>query len=130
MDLMQLSQTLFQVVLIPTIIILGRYVIKFIQIKCADLTAKTDNDLYDKYILMLQDTVINCVLATTQTYVENMKNKNAFDKEAQEKAFQMTFDAVMDVLSEEAKEYLQSVLGDLDLFVTNLIEAQVQSNKK
>lgn len=130
MDWTQLVQTLFQVVLIPTIIVLGKFIVQFIQAKCNELTSRNDNDLFNKYITMLQDTVVSCVMATTQTYVEKMKNQNAFDKEAQKQAFEMSFNAVKAVLSDDAKEYLQSVLGDLDLFITNLIEAQVAANKK
>ena len=72
---------------------------------------------------MLQDTIVRCVIATNQTYVENLKNKNAFDKEAQEEAFKMTYDAVMVILTDDAKDYLNNAVGDLQLYVTKLIEA-------
>jgi hypothetical protein len=72
---------------------------------------------------LLQDTIVRCVIATNQTYVENLKNKNAFDKEAQEEAFKMTYDAVMVILTDDAKDYLNNAVGDLQLYVTKLIEA-------
>ena len=81
------------------------------------------NELYRKYIDLLQDTIVRCVIATNQTYVENLKNKNAFDKEAQEEAFKMTYDAVMVILTDDAKDYLNNAVGDLQLYVTKLIEA-------
>jgi len=36
---------------------------------------------------MLDDTITKCVIATNQTYVDSLKDKNAFDKAAQEEAF-------------------------------------------
>ena len=78
---------------------------------------------------MLSDTVINCVIATNQTYVEALKNKNAFDAEAQKVAFEMTYNAVINVLNDDAKKYLTNVYGDLSIYITNMIEAEVNRNK-
>ena len=78
---------------------------------------------------MLRDTVIDCVIATNQTYVEALKNQNAFDKEAQRKAFEMSYNAVLDILADDAKEYLETAVGDLEIYITKLIEAQVNINK-
>ena len=57
------------------------------------------------------------------------KNKNAFDAEAQKVAFEMTYNAVIKVLSAEATEYLTSIYGDLSVYITNMIEAEVNRNK-
>ena len=35
-----------------------------------------------------------------------------------------------DILSEEAKVYLASIYGDLTAYITNMIEAEVNKNKK
>ena len=35
---------------------------------------------------MLEDTIMKSVIATTQTYVEALKGKNAFDEAAQKEA--------------------------------------------
>ncbi len=90
---------------------------------------KTDNELAIKYLDMLEDTITKAVLATTQTYVENMKNKNAFDKEAQKTAFDMTYNAVMKVLTDDVKVYLEQIVGDLDTYITAQIEATVKLAK-
>lgn len=123
MDWMNLLQQIFEVCIIPLLGILTTYFIVFIKNKSNELKEVTDNELYKKYIDLLQDTIVRCVIATNQTYVENLKNKNAFDKEAQEEAFKMTYDAVMVILTDDAKEYLNNAVGDLQLYVTKLIEA-------
>ena len=129
MDYMSLLQQIFEVCIIPLLGVLTTFVIMFIRKKTSELQELTDNELYRKYMEMLRDTVIDCVIATNQTYVEALKNKNAFDKQAQEEAFKLSYDAVMEILSDDAKEYLNSAVGDLNVYVTKLIEAQVKLNK-
>ena len=79
---------------------------------------------------MLSNTICECVIATNQTYVDSLKKQGKFDAEAQKKAFEMTYNAVIEILSEEAKVYLASVYGDLTAYITNMIEAEVNKNKK
>jgi hypothetical protein len=78
---------------------------------------------------MLDATVTDCVTATTQTYVSSLKQENAFTKEAQQEAFNKSYTAIMEVLSEDAKEYLTEAYGDLSTYITNLIEAKVNRAK-
>jgi hypothetical protein len=74
---------------------------------------------------MLNETITDCVIATTQTYVETLKKQGKFDTDAQKEAFNQTYNAVMVILNDEAKEYLNSAVGDLKLFITQKIEAEV-----
>ena len=129
MDYMEMLQKIFEVCVIPLLGILTTYLVLFIKQKSKELQETTDNELYKKYIELLQDTIVRCVIATNQTYVEALKDKNAFDKEAQEHAFKMTYDAVMAILTDDAKVYLSNVFGDLEVYITKLIEAEVNVNK-
>lgn len=79
---------------------------------------------------MIVDTVTRCVIATNQTYVDALKEEGSFDKEAQEIAFQKTFNAVMAILSEDMKQYIIETFGDLQVYLFQLIEAQVAQEKK
>jgi hypothetical protein len=87
MDWMEMLQKIFEVCIIPLLGILTTYIILFINKKSKELQDSTDNELYKKYIDMLEQTVINCVIATNQTYVDALKERNAFDAEAQKEAF-------------------------------------------
>lgn len=129
MDYMALLQQIFEVCIIPLLGVLTTFVIMFVRKKTNELQEATDNELYKKYMELLRDTVIDCVIATNQTYVEALKNKNAFDKQAQEEAFKLSYNAVMEILSDDAKEFLNAAVGDLNVYVTKLIEAQVKLNK-
>jgi hypothetical protein len=109
--------------------ILTAYIVKYINAKSAEIQTQVDNDTADKYIAMLTDTITACVMATNQTYVEALKKQNAFTAEAQKEAFNLTYNAVMAVLTEDAKRYLAAVYGDLTTYITNKIEAEVNVSK-
>jgi len=78
---------------------------------------------------MIFDTITKCVIATNQTYVNSLKEQNAFDAEAQKTAFNKTMNAVLEILSEDAKQYIIETTGDLNTYLTNLIEAEVNKNR-
>ena len=61
----------------------------------------------------MNKTVTNCVIATNQTYVDALKDKNAFTAEAQKEALQKTYTAIMNILSADAITYLTNATGDL-----------------
>ena len=116
---------IIEVCLIPLLGVLVTYLVKYISIKSKELEASTDNELAKKYISLLSSTITNCVIATNQTYVETLKKQGKFDVEAQKEAFNMTLNAVMALLTDEAKQYLSEIYGDLNTYITNQIEATV-----
>lgn len=129
MEWLPLLYQVLEVCIIPLLGILTAYFVKWVNAKSAEIQNKVDNDTADKYIAMLDDTICACVIATTQTYVDALKKDNAFTKEAQQEAFNLTYNAVMAVLTDEAKKYLTNIYGDLTAYITNKIEAEVQINK-
>ena len=130
MEWLPLLYQVLEVCIIPLLGILTAYFVKWVNAKSAEVQNKVDNATADKYIALLNDTICACVIATTQTYVDALKKDNAFTKEAQKEAFDLTYNAVMAVLTEEAKKYLSNIYGDLTVYITNKIEAEVQMNKE
>lgn len=129
MDWLELLFQIFEVCIIPLLGVLTAFAIKFINAKATEINAKHDNEILAKYVTMLSETIADCVIATNQTYVESLKAQGSFGAEAQKIAFQKTFDSVVAVLSDEAKEYLAAAYGDLTAYITNKIEAEVNLNK-
>ena len=129
MDWMVILYQIFDLCIVPLMGILTMYLVQFIRMKSQEIADKTESDLADKYIQMLTDTITACVIATNQTYVDALKKQGKFDREAQKYAFDLTFNAVMAVLSDEAKHYLASVYGDLTAYITTRIEAEVNVSK-
>lgn len=122
-------ENLFSLVIFPLITLAGIYLTCLISVKIKEIKQKTENDTIDKYLNMLDDTIANAVLATTQTYVDSLKSAGKFDLEAQKEAFKKTYDAVMNVLTDEARKYITESVGDLETYITNKIEAQVKFSK-
>lgn len=120
---------IFEVCVIPLLGVLTAYIVKWLNTKTDEICEKVYNETQQKYLTMLNDTIIECVIATTQTYVESLKKQNAFDVEAQKIAFDETYKAVISILTDEAKEYLTEAVGDLDLYITQKIEAAVNLHK-
>ena len=129
MEWLPILYQIIEVCVVPLLGVLTAYFVKFINLKSAEFQAKVENDTADKYIAMLADTITTCVVATNQTYVEALKKDNAFTREAQQEGLRQTLGADMAVLSEDAKEYLSSIYGDLTAYITSRIEAEVQLNK-
>ena len=129
MDFVLILEKLFNLVIFPVITLAGIYLTYLISVKIKEIKQKTNNDAANKYLDMLDDTISNAVLATTQTYVETLKKAGKFDLEAQKEAFKKTYDAVMNVLTDEARKYITESVGDLETYITNKIEAQVKFSK-
>jgi hypothetical protein len=129
MEWLPMLYEILQVCVIPLLGVLTAYVVKFINAKSAEIQHNVDNDNADKYIGMVADTISACVIATNQTYVEALKKQNVFTAEAQKEAFQLTYDAVMAILTDDAKNYLAEIYGDVAAYITNKIEAEVNISK-
>ena len=130
MEWVVLLQQIFELCVIPLLGVLTMYAVNYIKAKTTELKTTNSNEILVKYLDMLSTTVIECVIATNQTYVNSLKGQNAFTEEAQKIAFQKTYDAVIAILSDDAKEYLTNIYGDLSTFIMNMIEAEVNRNKQ
>lgn len=120
---------IFEFILFPLISALSIFLCMFISTKINEIKQKTKNDIADKYLDMLDETITNAVLTTTQTYVESLKKQNKFDENAQKIAFEKTYESIMTILTEEAKQYLSEAVGDLQTYITNKIESEVKLTK-
>ena len=129
MEWMSLLYQIMEVCVIPLLGILTAYIVKYINAKSEEIQIQIDNNLADKYVNMLAETITACVIATNQTYVESLKKQGKFDIEAQKEAFNQTYNAIMAVLTNEAKLYLTNIYGDLAAYITARIEAEVNMSK-
>ena len=129
MEWMVLLQQIFEMCIVPLLGIITVYIVNYIKAKTEELNTSNSNEILVKYLTMLSDTVCDCVIATNQTYVNSLKLQGKFDAEAQKAAFEMTYQAIIAVLSDDAKTYLTNMYGDLTIFITNMIEAEVNKNR-
>lgn len=130
MDYKELLPVIIQTVLIPLLIALGGFAVKWINAKANQLKEKVKDDRYFLYIDILQELVTKTVITVNQTYVDELKKENSFTKEAQEEAFKKVYEAVMLSLSEDVLTYLEQIIGDLNEYITVLIESAVKEQKQ
>lgn len=129
MDWTTIGTQVFNICIVPILGLLTGYLVMFLREKIDASIKKTNSELAAKYLEMLKETITNCVLATKQTYVDSLKDKNVFDESAQKEAFAKVYDTVMGGLTDDMKNYLGHVTTDLPTLVTELIEAKVAETK-
>lgn len=122
-------EEIFRVCIIPLLGILVKYLVDFLTAKRDEIKASTDSEIAKTYTDMVYQTVVDCVIATNQTYVDTLKKSGNFTVEAQKEAFNRTMNAVLAILSQDAKDYITQATGDLNTYLTQLIEAQVNAHK-
>ena len=105
------------------------YLLTYINKKKQALQQDINNELVTKYTDLIEQTIIDCVTATNQTYVEALKKEGAFTKEAQREAFSRTLNDIMSILTEDCYEYLTTITSDVDKYIANKIEAEVNFAK-
>ena len=129
LDWLDILYKVFEVAIIPLLGAATLYLITLINTKKEEIKKQAKSETTKKYIEMLDDTIINCIIATNQTYVDALKKAGSFDAEAQKQAFKLTYDAVMAILTDEAKTYLNEAIKDLNVYITNKIESGVVAVK-
>lgn len=115
----QVLNGLLTTVLTVTIPILLRYAVIWIKSK---IVADTTNS-NAKYLSMAVDAIYAATLETTQTYVNALKDKNLFDKDAQKIALQMSLEKAKQIMGEEVRNVLESIVGDINVYITSQIES-------
>lgn len=121
----QMLQDIFFTCLIPLLGIFCTYGIMFLRKTVQEAQESMDNELFTKYSEILIGIVETCVIATNQTYVDELKAQGRFGPEEHDIAFHKTFDAVKAILTEEMKKVLNEAYGDLDFYISQLIQEQV-----
>ena len=121
---------IFELCIVPLLAVLTGYLVQWIKAKTTEAIEKNQQDVFDKYIYILGETITKCVSATNQTYVDTLKQAGSFDAEAQKKAFEKTLSAVINILGLDAIEYLTAIYDDLNGYLTTLIEAEVKAQKE
>ena len=121
----QLLQDIFFTCLIPLVGVLCSYGIAFLNKKVKEVQEKVNNDLFTKYSDMLVGIVETCVIATNQTYVDELREQGKFGPEEHDIAYHKTYDAIKELLTEEMKKVLQEGYSDLEFYISQLIQEQV-----
>lgn len=127
--------TLAIMIVTGVVTILGAYAkltLKKIELKVQAETAKIEDDKTREMILLafsnVKDVVNNAVITAETTTVAELKKANddgKLTKEDGDKVFATVKDKVLAQVSEDTKTALNTVIGDFDSYVEDLIHAQL-----
>lgn len=82
-----------------------------------------------KILSMILTIVAKVVKMVSQTYVDALKEAGNFGEEAQKTALKMALDACLELLSQEALDYIEANFGDKETYLNTMIEAEVRDQK-
>lgn len=137
MDIQTFLNELLTVVIIPLILILGKYAINLLNAKVEEIKVNKqikDNKYTQEYIDKIEETLIRCIDTTTETFVKELKKNGTFTKDNWEIAFNKTKESFLTLLTEEKLNYVESIYNDVDKYIEVTIEhylgSQVNKNKE
>lgn len=125
----ELLMTIIQAVIIPAIPIVVAYLVKLLKAKTEQTATKISNELVRQYLQEAIDSVLQAVTYVSQTYVDSLKKQGKFDAEAQKIAFNTAKDIALQLLTEDAKDLITDLYGDLTVWLDTKIEQTVKEQK-
>lgn len=121
-----LIRDLLYVVLLGTIPIISRYIISFLDAKREEITSRSDEVIFEKTVSNALKIIEDVVNTVSQTYVDELKEKGEFTKEAQKEAFNKALTLSKELIDEESQELLVNTFTDLDAWIGVAIESYIK----
>ena len=123
-----IKDLLFAVVTAAVPVLTG-YAISLIKKAGANTAAKTEDTKVQGYVREICEAISDAVAATSQTYVDALKQAGKFDKEAQQWAAKRALAACLASISTEAQDFIVKTYGDISDYLKTKIEAEVRKQK-
>jgi hypothetical protein len=137
MDWLELLQEILQVIIYTVItgcgVVIVKKILVFLNKKIDDVQANTKLAEYEKLNRIIdraQETIYSIVIAVNQTFVDDLKKSEKFDKEAASQAKDLAIEKAKEMLTEEAIEAITQVKGNVDAFINTNIEAVINQLKQ
>ena len=133
MDFFEICRYLLTAIITALLPVATKYLVDFLRAKTKEsITAadaeKTKN--YQKLIDTALTDVMDAVLYVNQVYTDSLKASGQFDRQAQEKAFQLAYTQALHMISEEAKKAIEQACGSLDKWLAPKIESAKNQGKE
>lgn len=121
--------SILQAVLIAVIPIIAGFLVNFLKKKANEAAVRSGNETASFFIKEIADAISTVVTYVSQTYVDTLKKSGTFTRENQNEALQRAIEKAMEILSQEAKDFIRSMYGNLTNYLTAKIEAEVRQQK-
>lgn len=111
---------------------ISAFLAKFINAKKEEIQSKTNNEKVNTYIGIAADTALRVVETLNATLVEELKAANEDGKLTQEEILEIrntALSTITETLSEDVKNGLTTAFGDLEKYLSMLIESSLYELK-
>lgn len=125
----ELLLDLLLAVITAAVPVLTTYAVGYINKAKERAIANTEDTKRQGYIKEIADAISDAVSATSQTYVDALKQAGKFTKEAQEEAAQKALATCIASISPAATDFIEDTYGDVKEYLANKIEAEVRKQK-
>ena len=126
---MEIVKDLLYVLITVALPIVVYFLCKFLRSKWNEIQTNIEDKETAEILGQVVDMVIDCVQYTNQVFVDELKKKGEFTKEASLEAFKMSKERALAMLSEESKAILIKIYGNVDIYLDTIIEANVKQLK-
>ena len=130
---MALSEIFVKVITALVLILASITLNKFngwLNVLIKDRNLNIDNQMVNDFMDSFRITLNQAIIATNQTYVNNLKNTGKFDDNAQVEAMDKTIEYCMTMLSPDVLEYLTNTYSDVSAFIETNVEAIIGASKQ
>jgi len=112
---------------------LAALITKFINTKKQEILEKTNNEKIAMFVSYAADNAVKVVESLNATIVKEYRAKASDGKLTEEEVAEIrktALDMMLNMMSDEMKEVLTKVFGNLEIYITNLIEKTLVDIKK
>ena len=125
----ELIATLLQAIITVSTPIVAAFVVKWLNAKSGEAKTHMESELAGKYVSDSILAVANAVMYTSQTFVDRLKADDKWTAEGQKQALDMAIRQAKAMLTKDASTFLTQAYGDLNGYLTTLIEAEIKSQR-
>lgn len=110
--------------------VVSGYLIKYISAKTVEIDNTIKNENASNIIREAEKAIVSAVDYTSQTFVDALKEANAFDIEKQKEALDKALKKSLKMMSGTTIDFLKNTYGDVNEWITTRIEETIKQNKK
>lgn len=127
MDWNEILLTVVKGVATALLTVIAGYVVYGVNKGATWLKGKIGDPTLKNAVSTVEGLIVDAVNATEQTLVKTAKETNSWDEVKKCEAFERALNDVFDSINDKAKTALIAEYGNLDLWLTNKIEAYIKS---
>ena len=119
--------TMLQSLLVLAVVLLTIYAVKWIATKTNQTKSLTDNETARRYVGEASKAISDAVLATSQTYVDALKENEQFSTDNQKVALAKAVNSAKAQMTKGAEDFIKTAYGDVNKYLEEKIEAEIKS---